>query len=223
MNNPKSTTLIVGAACSFGETIARTLSGEGQQLILACSGRQPYQIPAGIKGLVLQFDVTDSRAIAQAFTGCALPINNVVYSVSAPVIFKRFKDETWPDYEEQWQMQVRGLWQIVQLLRAHNQPLKRVVAIGSAVTLAKPLARLSAYTTAKYALLGLIKSLAVELAPEGVRVNMVSPNATSTGLSKDWPSLLLRAGAMTNPETVALVVESLLRNEDNRTGENILV
>lgn len=223
MSNQKQTTLVVSAGSSFGQAIARVLSADGHQLILVHSGHRAFQVPVGVSGQIIKCDMTSSRDIEETIGGCSTGINNVVYSVSPPISFKKFKDEQWSDYEEHWQTQVKGLWHLLQALLKNNQPLKNVVVIGSAVTISKPIARLGAYTVAKYALVGLVKSLAVELAPTGIRINVVSPTATGTGLTKDWPNLLLAAGQTTSPEKAAAAVVALLNFQDKRTGENILV
>lgn len=204
MNN---TTLIIGASSSFGEPIARNLSAQGHTLILTDSGKM---------------DVTNEQSI-EAIIGSCQPVQNLVYSVGAPIEFTKFEDEQWPEYETHWQTQVKGLWQVVQSLLKHRHPLENIAVIGSAVTFDKPMPRLGAYTTAKYALLGLVKAMAVELAPRGIKVNMVSPGATGEGLSKDWPRLMLEAGDSANPSEVASVVASLLDEGNNRTGENIKI
>jgi NAD(P)-dependent dehydrogenase (short-subunit alcohol dehydrogenase family) len=57
----------------------------------------------------------------------------------------------------------------------------RFVAVSSAGgTLGLPL--LSAYSAAKHGVVGLIKSLAAELGPEGITANAVAPGSTSTAM-----------------------------------------
>jgi NAD(P)-dependent dehydrogenase (short-subunit alcohol dehydrogenase family) len=65
------------------------------------------------------------------------------------------------------------------VLRAALPPLVEqrhgaVVVIGS-MTGKRPLANRTAYATSKMALVGLVRSLAAEIGPDGVRVNLVSP------------------------------------------------
>jgi NAD(P)-dependent dehydrogenase (short-subunit alcohol dehydrogenase family) len=59
----------------------------------------------------------------------------------------------------------------------------RIVNVTSIVDI-QPVAELSAYVTAKGGILGLTKTLAVELGPHGITVNALSPGATDTPLNK---------------------------------------
>ena len=82
------------------------------------------------------------------------------------------------------------------------------------------------YAAAKGALIGLVRSLAVESAPHGIRVNAVAPGPTDTPLlaaDSPWraPEYLatLPLGRLTSPEEVALCVAFLLSEGTFLVGE----
>ena len=86
----------------------------------------------------------------------------------------------------------------------------------------------SHYAAAKGAIIGLVRSLAVEVAPRGVLVNAVAPGPTDTPLlpaDSPWrdPSYLatLPLGRLAAPEEIALTVAFLVENGTFCSGEII--
>jgi NAD(P)-dependent dehydrogenase (short-subunit alcohol dehydrogenase family) len=81
---------------------------------------------------------------------------------------------------------VEGVWRLARaavpaLLQRPAPRTGRFLAVSSAGgTLGLPL--LAAYSAAKHAVVGLIRSLAVELGPHGVTCNAVAPGSTATAM-----------------------------------------
>nr|XP_048301302.1 dehydrogenase/reductase SDR family member 2, mitochondrial-like [Myodes glareolus] len=109
-----------------------------------------------------------------------------------------------------------------------------VVLVSSAVAYV-PMPKLGVYNTSKTALLGLCKSLAVELAPKGIRVNCIAPGITKTdfGLGVKVEKTMLDMLPNLNkvyglqrlgePEDCAGIVSFLCSSDASYiTGENII-
>jgi (+)-trans-carveol dehydrogenase len=77
-----------------------------------------------------------------------------------------------------------GVWHTlaagVRLLRAHDEP-GSCVATGSGASI-KGLANIGAYVAAKHGVLGLVRTMARELGPFGIRVNAVLPGNAHTDM-----------------------------------------
>lgn len=93
----------------------------------------------------------------------------------------------------------------------------RIINVLTSYVLGCPPEKLSFYITAKYALLGLTRSAAVELAKYGITVNAVSPGLMETELSGFLPRKYLEVyrarhpmKRMTQPADVADAVEFLI-------------
>ncbi|XP_031217503.1 dehydrogenase/reductase SDR family member 2, mitochondrial-like [Mastomys coucha] len=107
-----------------------------------------------------------------------------------------------------------------------------VVLVSSAVAYT-PVPKLGVYNTSKTALLGLCKSLAVELAPKGIRVNCLVPGIIKTDFSlreKTMPNKLpdmnkvFGLQRLGEPEECAGLVSFLCSSDASYiTGENIMV
>ena len=134
-------------------------------------------------------DVTDEAAVASAFADTALAfggldilVSNAGIAFSAPI-----EETTLAAWDRNMDILAKGYFLVS---REAFRLLKRQKAGGSIVFIASKngLAaspNAAAYCTAKAAEIHLARSLALEGAPEGIRVNVVNPDAVLRG-SKIW-------------------------------------
>ncbi|MBU1036476.1 SDR family oxidoreductase [Patescibacteria group bacterium] len=232
----KQNTFIIGATSTFGKATANELLNDGHDLLLTYFSKEnelsDFKKIAKEKGselIILQLDVTNELQVNKIIEESPIKINNVVYSVSAPIEFKTINEENWDDFEKQLNVQIKGLWQIIKKLISDAHPLQSVVVIGSACLFNVPPARLTSYTVGKYGLLGLVRSLANEFSSRKITVNMISPGVSGEGLSSVYPQKFLELVKSQTPlkrlvkvKDVAYLVKFLLSKEaEYLTGLNI--
>ena len=90
---------------------------------------------------------------------------------------------TFPEWSRVIDVNLNGVFHTIQavLPSMRQRPYGRIVAVASTAGL-KGYAYVSAYSAAKHAVVGLVRSLALELATTRVTVNAVCPGFTDTDL-----------------------------------------
>ncbi len=107
----------------------------------------------------------------------------------------------------------------------------KIVFVLSSCTFNIPPGALSHYVTAKFALLGLARSLAAEYGPKHININSVSPSMVETAFLQNIPERMVEIAAAQSPwqrnatpQDVAGVIRFLLSSDaDYITGANIPV
>ena len=106
----------------------------------------------------------------------------LVHLPAKKLVYNKLKKADWQAIAEDMELQVHSLLTIggYILPEMAKKGSGRVVIMLSAVTLGMPPKFMSQYVVTKYALLGLMKSMAMEYAEKGICVNGISPNMMET-------------------------------------------
>jgi 3-oxoacyl-[acyl-carrier protein] reductase len=194
------TALVTGAGSGIGKCIAETYAREGARVALADLNGEAAKSAArsiGNNAIALRVDVSKKADIdgvvgemVAAFGALDILVNNAgVTHINKPMLEI---DEA--EYDRIFAINVKGIFlacqAVVPVFRQRGGGV--IINIGSTAGL-RPRPGLSAYNATKGAVHVLTKSLAVELAPDGIRVCAIAPVATETPL---LPSFLGPAPGM---------------------------
>jgi 3-oxoacyl-[acyl-carrier protein] reductase len=185
-------TLIIGASYGIGLAAARQMATEGARLTLAARSRDKLEAVAAEIGAacgrspsVAAVDVTKlgeaerlAEGVGARWGGLDCLISAVGGSIRSS--FEDLTDEDWlANYAFNVLSTVRAVRASLPLLRQGNAPA--VVLLGAAAA-KMPYPHQIVSNVHKAGLLGLSKTLAGELAGDGIRVNVIGPGRTLTPL-----------------------------------------
>lgn len=217
--------LITGAARGQGRSHAVRLAQEGADIIgvdfvSGVESVEPFyelatdedyaetvrQVEALDRRIVAaRADVRDIDALSRAVEDGVAQLGRLDIVVANAGIFT-FGDETHRVSEQGWQdlmdINVTGVWHTYKAAAEH---LIAAGAGGSVIIISslagfKGLANVAAYTTTKHAIVGLMKVLANELGPHGIRVNTIHPNSIDTPMVKNSATYRLFRPDLEDPQ-----------------------
>lgn len=215
--------LISGAASGIGKACADLMRQAGWRTA-------GIDLNASGTDLSLQADVADRAAVAAAADQVAQRFGRIDLLVSAAGYYEEgidVADITVPQWDRMLAVVLGGTVNCCAAVLPHmlSRGEGTIVAISSELALAGSATDLH-YVAAKGAVLGLVKSLATEVAQTGIRVNAVAPGPTDTPLlaaDSLWrkPDYLatLPLGRLVTPEEIAYAVHYLATEGSMYCGE----
>lgn len=199
--------LVTGGGRGIGRAIAAALAGAGATVTVLGRNAATLQeaVDTGAAHFAEVADVSDETALRAAVVKAAgrQPVNILVANAgtaeSAP--FTKSDDALFA------RMMNVNFMGVVHAVRAvlpgmKDQPYGRVIAIASTAGL-KGYAYVSAYSAAKHAVVGLVRSLALEVASSNVTVNAVCPGFTDTDLVADSIETIMKKTGRTREQAIA--------------------
>ena len=170
--------VVTGAASGIGFATAERFRALGDTVFgldIATS------VPEGVT--FVKCDVADKEAVDAAVATCAEAGGiDVLANVAGIVQFGRFETVTEEVFDRIQAVDVRGPFFLIQAALPHLRASRGCVVNVSSVAGRIPQPYAAAYAVAKGGLTQLTRSLALELSPDGIRVNAVCPGTVDTPL-----------------------------------------
>ena len=238
----KKVALVVGGTGGIGSATCMALAKKGFSVVIHYHSNKEFAIALkdeitkqGLEAIVLQADILDEQQVIAMMNQVERKFGTLtalVNCTTTKIANIKFSSMEWQDIESHINMQLKGCFHLAK----HVLPMMEKNKYGKIVNITTqaietPNAEWLHYITAKSALNGFSKSLAIEMAPKGIRVNMVSPSMTTTTLISEIPEkvrLITEArtplNRLSNPSDVAEAICYLVCPEsDFITGETIRV
>lgn len=204
--------LVSGASRGIGAATARALAKQGAAVAVnyrqsAVEAEELCHLIAGDGGraIAVQANVADAEAVEKAIqtARCEFgkPVDVLVNNAGAAFTPRTLLEASWQEIEDQLTVDVRGAFNCCKAVLPGmlERSSGRIVNVGSSLTWGRPPVEWGPFVIAKSALKALTLSLAAELGPRGLRVNMISPGMTETEFISTTSERLRKVEAMQTP------------------------
>ncbi|WBX84402.1 SDR family NAD(P)-dependent oxidoreductase [Sphingosinicella microcystinivorans] len=186
--------IITGAASGIGEAVARLLAGghgpvAAEKLLLvdrdaAKLSALAADIGASCTTMTCDLASPDSgeRIVAEAVR--TLGGVDAVVSNAGIIQNALLADLETADFDRMFAINTRATWLIAKAAYPYLRAASGAIVATGSISAAHPTPPLGAYAASKAALQMLVRQLANEWGPDGIRCNCVSPGPTMTGLTQ---------------------------------------
>ncbi len=189
--------LVTGAASGIGAATARVFADAGADLVLGWYAGDPHDVEPtrrsveerGRRCLVVEVDVADTEAVERLVRTAVDELGRIDVVVANAAIARdvpatELDDERWRQLME---VDLTGVFRCFRAALPHmiQAGWGRLLATSSIAGAYQGWARHVHYTAAKAGIAGLVRGLAVEVAPHGITVNAVAPGVIVTPQSLD--------------------------------------
>lgn len=172
--------LITGGGSGIGRAIAQHYADQGDEVTIAGRRMDALEETDGGRGMTCkQVDVTDEASVKALFDK---PYDVVIANAGAGTAM-RVADMPLEVWQSTLAVNLTGVFLTFREALNGMTAGGRLIAIASTASL-KGGANIASYAAAKHGVLGLVRSLAVELAREGITCNAVCPGFVDTDMGQ---------------------------------------
>ncbi len=203
--------VVTGGGRGIGAVIADSLNEAGAQVTIMGRNMDVLRDKAQQlnDGLAIQCDVTDEDSVTTAFAAATKqhgPVDILVNNAGAARSLPFIKTDR-AHLQQMLDVNLIGPYLCIQavLQEMIDKKSGRIINIASTAAL-KGYSYVTAYGAAKHGVLGLTRSLALEMATRGVTVNAVCPGFTDTDIARDAISNIVAKTGRTEDEAIRELV-----------------
>jgi NAD(P)-dependent dehydrogenase (short-subunit alcohol dehydrogenase family) len=237
--------LITGAASGLGLATAKAFAEAGAAVALVDWDEQAVKKAAdslaaeGYQTLAIQCDVSDDRQVEEMVAKIVATFGRLDAAYNNAGVQNELvgaADQTSDDFERVTGVNYRGVWscmkfELQQMRKQGSGTIVNCSSIGGILGGAQR----GTYHGAKHGVIGLTKSAALEYAPQGIRINSISPGLFQTSMSdkmiaagqKEALDAMLETvpvGRLGRPEEIASVVLFLSSDAASMVvGHNLVI
>jgi NAD(P)-dependent dehydrogenase (short-subunit alcohol dehydrogenase family) len=185
---------VTGAARGIGEATARRFCEEGARVVLtdvdgaAVTAAATRLRALGHDASGESVDVTDEAAVEGALAAAAASLGGLDVAVANAGVFSlsSLQNLTLAEFERTVRVNLIGAYLTLKHAAGHLRAMGGgVLLCTSSQAGVHGYSELSAYCASKFGVVGLVESLAQELAPQGIRVCAVAPGVTETDMYRE--------------------------------------
>jgi len=185
------TAIVTGAASGFGAGIARKFAAEGATVMVVDLNHDAAKtIASEIKGIAHTSDVSSGDQVANMIETAITQMGHVDIMVNNAGITHlpaQMEDVTEDDFDRVFAVNCKSVYLSARSLVPHFKHRQSGTILNIASTAGvSPRPRLNWYNASKGWMITATRTMAVELAPEGIRVNALNPVAGETPLLKSF-------------------------------------
>jgi 3-oxoacyl-[acyl-carrier protein] reductase len=228
--------LVFGGSRGIGAAAVARLAADGYAVAFTYASRADKANELvdsvereGGRAFAIQADSADAEAVRGAVAQAVNRFGALSVVVVNAGIFRMgtIDTVTLEELDTMLAVNVRAVFLSIQATLPHVLDGARIITIGSNAAISTRTPGTSVYQMTKAALVGLVRGVALDLAPRGITVNNIQPGPTHTDLNADFVDMLAESSPLKRvgaPEEIAALI-SYLAGEESRymTGASITI